>query len=297
MLAFGEDDGVGATVLHDLVGENHVVHLVGSGCLRGDDLEVVSGFGVEVAVLHEVAVQGGLHGLRPVEVGLEAQHHAVFLREEQVEHALVIARCHHDFDEELVDFFSRCHVDGTVAHQHATEGRDGVASQSGEVSLFHGGTAGDAAGVVVLEDGEGRLVELTDEVEACVEVEQVVVRQLLAVQLLEHRIQVAIEGAFLVRVLAITQGGAFLFGDAQRLAVVVFHEPVHDGAVVVRADAEGVGRKTTAVVEGGLTVLLLEQLDEFAVIFLRRHDEHVVEVLRAGADERDAADVDLLDDG
>ena len=100
-----------------------------------------------------------------------------------------------------------------------------------------------------------------------------------------------------MRVFTITQGGAFLFGDAQRLAVVVFHKPVHDGAVVVRADTEGVGGKTAAVVDGGLTLLVFEQPDKFSVVFLRRHNQHIGEVLRAGTDERDATDVDLLDDG
>ena len=297
LLALGEDDGVGAAVLHNLVGKNHVVHFIGGRCLGGDDLEVVSGLSVKVAVLHEVAVQGSLHRLGPVKVGFQAQHDAVLLREEQVEYAVFIFRGHDDFDEQLVDLLGSLKVDGTVAHQHATESRDGVASQSGEVSLFHGLAAGDATGVVVLEDGEGRLVELTDEVETCVEVEQVVVRQLFAVQLLEHRVEVAIEGAFLMRVLTITQGRAFFFGDTQRLRCVVFREPVHDSTVVMRADAKGVGGKTTAVVDGGLTMLLFQQLDEFAVILLRRHDEHVVEVLRAGANQRNATDVDFLDDG
>jgi len=42
--------------------------------------------------------------------------------------------------------------------------------------------------------------------------------------------------------------------------------------------------------------LVFEQLDELAVVFLRRHDQHIVEVLGTSADERDATDVDLLDD-
>ena len=268
MLAFGKDDGITTAVLHNLVGENHVFHLVGCRCLGGDDLEVVSGLRVKVAVLHEIAIQGGLHHLRSVLVGFQAQHHAVLLREEQVEHAVFILGCHDDFDEELVDLLSSFEVDGAVAHQHATEGRHWVTRQSSEIGFFHGRATSNTAGVVVLKDGKGGLVEFTDEVKARVKVKQVVVRQLFAVQFLEQCIQVAIEGAFLVRVLAIAQGGAFLFGDAQRFSVVIFHKPIHDGAVVVRAHAKGVGRKTTAVVDRGLTLLVFEQLDEFSVVFL-----------------------------
>ena len=131
---------------------------------------------MKVSVLNEIAIQSGFHGLRLILVSFQAQHHAVFLREEQVEHAFFILRSHDNFDEKLVDVFSGSQVDGTIADQHATESRDRVASQSSEVSLFHGFAASDATRVVVLEDGKGGLVELTDEVQPCIQVEQVVVR-------------------------------------------------------------------------------------------------------------------------
>ena len=153
--------------------------------------------------MHKVAVQGGLHSLRLVLVGLQAQHDAVLLREKQVEHAVFILRCYDDFNEKLVDFLGGGQINGTIADQHATKSRNGVARQSINVSLLDSLAAGEATRIVVLEDGEGRLAELTDKVEACIKVKQVVVRQLFAVQFLEHRIKVAIEGAFLVRVFSV----------------------------------------------------------------------------------------------
>ena len=79
LLALGQNNGVAAAVLHNLVGENHIFHFVSGRGFRGDDLEIGSRFGVEVAVLQEVAVQCGFHGERLVLVGLQAQHDAVFL--------------------------------------------------------------------------------------------------------------------------------------------------------------------------------------------------------------------------
>ena len=79
LLALGQNNGVTAAVLHNLVGKNHIFHFVSSRGFRGDDLEIGSRFGVEVAVLQEVAIQSGFHGERLVLVGLQAQHDTVFL--------------------------------------------------------------------------------------------------------------------------------------------------------------------------------------------------------------------------
>ena len=69
-----------------------------------------------------------------------------------------------------------------------------------------------------------------------------------------------------------------------------------DGRVVVAADAEGVHGEGAAIGQRGAGALAVEDVEQQAVLRLRRDDDHVVEVLGSGADERDAADVDLLDD-
>ena len=104
-------------------------------------------------------------------------------------------------------------------------------------------------------------------------------------QFLEHGIKVAVEGATLVRVLSVTQGGAFFLCDSQRLVFIIFCEPIHDGTVVVRAHAKGVGGKTAAVIKGGFSLLVFKQLNELTIVLLRRHDEHIVEVLGSCTNE------------
>ena len=69
-----------------------------------------------------------------------------------------------------------------------------------------------------------------------------------------------------------------------------------DGGVVVAAYAEGAGCQHLAVFDVGLRALLVEAVEQHAALGLAGHDDHVIEVLGSGTDERDAADVYLLDD-
>ena len=62
------------------------------------------------------------------------------------------------------------------------------------------------------------------------------------------------------------------------------------------ADAKGSGSQHLAVFDIGLGTLLVENIEQHAILCLRGHDDHVLEVLGSSTDERDAAYVYLLDD-
>ena len=63
----------------------------------------------------------------------------------------------------------------------------------------------------------------------------------------------------------------------------------------MRAYAEGTGSEHTTVFDVGLGTLLVQDVEQHAVLGLAGHDHHILEVLGAGTNQRDAADVDLLD--
>ena len=79
------------------------------------------------------------------------------------------------------------------------------------------------------------------------------------------------------------------------IAIQLFGEPVVDGGIVVAAHCEGTLAEHTTVFNVGLGALLVEDGEQHRVLGLARNDDHVVEVLGSGADERNATDVDLLD--
>ena len=85
----------------------------------------------------------------------------------------------------------------------------------------------------MLQDGERRVVsEFVDEVNGRIDVQQVVVGDFLAVDLVEHLVQIAVEISFLMGVLAITQG-LLVVGRVAESASFATVEVVEDGRVVV----------------------------------------------------------------
>ena len=69
-----------------------------------------------------------------------------------------------------------------------------------------------------------------------------------------------------------------------------------DCSIVVAAYAECALSEHLALSESSLCAVSVKDVEEHLVLSLARNDHHVVEVLCAGADERDAAYIDLLDD-
>ena len=295
LLAFGEDDGVRLRVLHDFVGKEQVVHLLRRGCLVGDRLQVGRSFYLQVAVLRQHSVEQRAELLFGQFYRLAHQYDTVFLFAQHLQGIHVIVGSDDDFEENLVDFLGRFPVDHGIGDEHASEGRHGVARQGIFPRLQHGGPRSQSAGIVVLQDGEGCFLEFVDEVDSRVDVQQVVVRDFLAVNLVEHLVQLSVEVALLVRVFAVAQGGGMVGRAAEGRALPAV-EVVEDGRVVVRRHAEGFFGKPAPFFERGVGSAFHQDVAQRLVLCLRGHDDHVVVVLGSGAYERDAAYVDFLDD-
>ncbi len=130
-----------------------------------------------------------------------------------------------------------------------------------------------------------------------VEVEEVVVRELLAPELLGQRVPVAqVERGARLRVLAVAQRLRERDGQREGAGQLVRDQPgleiARDRRVVFGGPFERARREAPprGAVDAGR-----ERFDQLAVLL--GVDEHgdVLEILRGRADERDAADVDLLD--
>ena len=66
--------------------------------------------------------------------------------------------------------------------------------------------------------------------------------------------------------------------------------------VVVAAHTEGTLGKHLAVLDVGSGTLLVEDVEQHAVLSLTGHDNNVLEILCSSTDERNSADIYLLDD-
>ena len=128
--------------------------------------------------------------------------------------------CSDGFDEELGDFGGGFGVDGAVDADDSAEGGDGIAGESLLVGLEDGVAGCGAAGVGVLDDDDGGLVELLREFPAGVEVDEVVVAELFALELRcagdAEAGAVGVERGALVGILAVAEGLGERHIDAER---------------------------------------------------------------------------------
>lgn len=136
------------------------------------------------------------------------------------------------FDEQSrgAEEFSCRDVDDPVEAQYTTERALRIASERFAAGHGHAVANGSAAGVVVLDDGDSWHLDAADDGQSAVEVEEVVVGEFFAVELLSGDEAGAaaaaglIDGATLVRVLAVAEfgltieDGGQLFGEGGVIA-------------------------------------------------------------------------------
>ena len=83
----------------------------------------------------------------------------------------------------------------------------------------------------MLENCESRLVKLTDERDGRIDVEQIVVADFFAVELIEHLVEISEEAPLLMRILPIAEMHGSVFGKAKSGGIGSV-KPVEDSAVV-----------------------------------------------------------------
>ena len=168
------------------------------------------------------------------------------------------------------------------------------------------GADGDATRVGVLDDCDGRISEVVRCAPRCVGVRVVVVRHLLAVQLLRlsqtcRRSRVFVQRSVLVRVLAVAKNSAAVPGstDPGREQRTVFvsgdraRHPARNSDVVRRSVLERLRRKHSALTQGESATGNGSQ--DVGVTSRIDHDGNRRMVLGCSTHHRRAADVDLLD--
>ena len=118
----------------------------------------------------------------------------------------------------------------------------------------------------------------------------------LAVQFIEETIQIPEEHCTLVWVLSVAQDGTFGIAAFEDRNLLLTVKVVEDGGIVMRANIESVSGKTTTLLKGCRTLLRGDDLQQLGILINRRHDQHILIVFGSGTDQRNASDIDLLDD-
>ena len=271
-------------------------------------------FSDEIALLRqhrtEDAAEFDAGRTQRVEVG-DDHPHVHLLRQDRL--GGVIDRGRDDrLDEGRDDRFGGGDVEGPVQRHDATERREAVGFTGADVGIGSRCADGGAARVRVLDHHGRRLVELERDARGSVEVEQVGVRQFLALQdggrteARGRRLGTgAVPGGLLVRILAVAEVAQLLKRQADRCA-----ERRRRAALELLAAQRDLGQRLRdrGVVRRGVRQRLAHQLEaerqgrglvergqQLPVV--GRVDDHqdAAEVLGGRTHHRGTADVDLLD--
>ena len=143
----------------------------------------------------------------------------------------IISRSDDHFEKYLIDFFRHFLVYGRIRDQDSSESRHRITGQSIFPCFHHVAARSDTAGIVMLQDGECQFVEFIDQIYSRVDVEQVVVRNLLSMQLVEHIVELAIELGSLMRVFTVAQMHRIVYGNTEIRALAII-EIIEDCGIV-----------------------------------------------------------------
>ena len=203
--------------------------------------------------------------------------------------------------EDLGDGLGARQVQRTIDRDDPAEGRLPVRGKGPLPGLVQIGPATHAAGVGVLEDGQRWCLtfELRDQGRGGRQVEDVVVRQLLAVQLLEILLKLAVQSRFLVRVLPVAErlSQRRTNGQGRQHRVRARELPGQmgrDGRIVGRRAGEHLGGQRAPQLQRGLAGIG-HLFGDDSVVGRIHHHRHAVVVLGGTAEHRRTADVDVLD--
>ena len=288
-------------MLHHAPGEEHRGEFIARRLARGHDLALDVRLGRVVAALHEHAAGDAADEHVVLGVGalgrdeLLHQPQVLLFLEERAGVGLEVGR-DDDFAEDLADGARQRLGEHAIADDDAAEGcllvgREGFVPRLAQILV-----AADAAGVRVLEDGDGRLAELLDQLGRGGDVQDVVIREVLAVELGEVLVECAVERACLVGILAVAQPGDAGQRDGEGGGgFLLLVEVVRDGLVVAGRGDEDLDAEPLAELERGRAVVVAHGFQHVGVIRGIDHHCHEAVVFRRAAEHGGAADVDLLD--
>ena len=175
LFVFGKHNGIALAMLHELVGEQQVVDQRSVDGFYRDGTQIVGRLDLEVALLHQGAVEHRAELTCGSEFLLLAQDDAVFLLTENTERRRLVGRRYNNLEENFVDFLGRSTVDNAVRNEHASECRYRIAGERILPRLGYRRPGSHTTGVVVLENGERRLGELADKRYGGVDVKKIVI--------------------------------------------------------------------------------------------------------------------------
>jgi hypothetical protein len=180
-------DRVRLDVLANLPAEFERSPFFFAGDALGNHLALAPLQPVRVGRLHQVSAADRFHHRLVGGSWTYLQQAQVLLRRQYVSCARGIIGRSDGFDERFRDLLRGLFIQRPIERQNSTVSRDGIRLKRAPVALGLRRRLRAATRIGVLDDGRRRLIKLVNQLPGRVEIDQIVVRELLALQLLGSR--------------------------------------------------------------------------------------------------------------
>jgi len=264
----GIDDRIRFDVLDDLPAKFHRLDLIARRRPRGHDLVLEIRDVRGVGVLDEKPAKHAAYVPAVLAHRLQDPHQAQVLLflEERPRVGLEIRRDDH-LAEDLRDRLRQRERDREVADDDAAKRRLLVGRKRLLPRLAQVGIGADPARVRVLEDRNRRLGKFRDQVRGGADIEDVVIRELLAVELFKIRVEVPVELGLLVRVFAVAQAHLERVVDPEaRARLLLAVQEVGNRGIVGGRRRKRLDREALAQLPARPAVLLAHVVEDRRVV-------------------------------
>ena len=145
----------------------------------------------------------------------------------------------------------------------------------------------------MFQNSESEVVKFINQINGSVDIEKIIIRDFLSVNLVEHRFQISVEIALLMRVLTITKLFLAIYRATESRTFACI-KIIEDRWIIVGRNGKRFFCHPTTFFEWGSGTVLHQHVQQRFVLSLRSNDNYIVVVLGCGTNQRDSAYIDFL---
>jgi hypothetical protein len=232
-------------------------------------------------------------GSGPRELPHEAE---VFLLLQQGERISFELRCYDHFGEDFADGFGERLVSGRLVMMIPPKGACLSVANALSHASRRSGSLPTPHGFVCLRIATVRFGKLFNQLGRGGDIEDVVIREFLAVELLEMLVPVPVEGSSLVRVLTVAKLGDERQTEAEAaLRLLLLVQVIGNRPIVFRRGDEYLNAEAFAELKRRGAIVIAQAFEDVIVVARVNDHGHAAIIFRCAAEHGGSADVDLFD--
>ena len=296
LFSLSENDSIGLAVFHYFIGKQQIFDFFGRYGLFGDLFQFLGFFLMQVFFLHQHAVEQGTELYCGLGCFFLNKHDTIFLLIENIESSRLITGSDNNLEEKFIYLFGCNGINHRIGNQNTAECRNGISRQSGIPCFEQRRTRSNTAGIIVFQYGKSQLWKLRDKRYGCIDVEQVVIRNLFSVKLFEHFIEISEKESFLMRIFSVTQR-LWIIASSPESRIITTVEIIENSGIISRRNGKCLFGKPITIFQRRGSAFFIEHIQKRSILRFGSDNNDIFEVLGSSPDKRDTAYIDFFDDG